>query len=99
MTLLGTPRPDESEETEAESGSDREERSELSISEQVDVSVHRHVGTIAMTVVMGVLPAATGTNTWWSLRASRSSLLSGQVKTGHLWTPQIRPFPASRDGS
>ena len=25
--------------------------------------------------------------------------LSGRVKSGHLWTPQIRPFPASRDGS
>ena len=25
--------------------------------------------------------------------------LGGQFKTGHLWTPQIRPFPASRDGS
>ena len=23
----------------------------------------------------------------------------GQVKSGHLWTPQIRPFPAPRDGS
>ena len=25
--------------------------------------------------------------------------LSGQVKSGHLWTPQNRPFPASRDRS
>ena len=25
--------------------------------------------------------------------------LGGRVKSGHLWTPQIRPFPASRDGS
>ena len=25
--------------------------------------------------------------------------LSGQVKSGHLWTPQTRPFPASRDRS
>ena len=25
-------------------------------------------------------------------------VLSGQVKSGHLWTPQNRPFPASRDG-
>ena len=27
------------------------------------------------------------------------SCLGGRVKSGHLWTPQIRPFPASRDGS
>ena len=26
-----------------------------------------------------------------------SGCLSGRVKTGHLWTPQNRPFPASRD--
>ena len=25
--------------------------------------------------------------------------LGGRVKSGHLWTPQIRPFPASRDGT
>ena len=24
--------------------------------------------------------------------------LSGRVESGHSWTPQIRPFPASRDG-
>ena len=30
---------------------------------------------------------------------SRTPFLGGQVKSGHLWTPQIRPFPASRDGS
>ena len=29
----------------------------------------------------------------------RQMVLGGQVKSGHLWTPQIRPFPASRDGS
>ena len=27
------------------------------------------------------------------------AILGGRVKSGHLWTPQIRPFPASRDGS
>ncbi len=26
-------------------------------------------------------------------------ILSGRVKTGHLWTPQNRPFPAARDWS
>ena len=31
----------------------------------------------------------------WSSR----SCSCGQVKSGHLWTPQIRPFPAPRDGS
>ena len=31
--------------------------------------------------------------------ARQYALLSGQVKSGHLWTPQIRPFPAPRDGS
>ena len=25
--------------------------------------------------------------------------LNGRVKTGHLWTPQNRPFPAARDWS
>ena len=25
--------------------------------------------------------------------------LNGRVKTGHLWTPQTRPFPAARDWS
>ena len=27
-------------------------------------------------------------------RTTPDSTLSGRVKTGHLWTPQIRPFPA-----
>ena len=29
----------------------------------------------------------------------RRPRLGERVKSGHLWTPQIRPFPASRDGS
>ena len=34
------------------------------------------------------------------LRAgTRSPALGGRVKSGHLWTPQIRPFRASRDGT
>ena len=32
-------------------------------------------------------------------RKHHAAILSGQVKSGHLWTPQIRPFPAPRDGS
>ena len=41
-----------------------------------------------------------GSRTWHDRRALRGGLrLSGQVKSGHLWTPQIRPFPAPRDGS
>ena len=29
----------------------------------------------------------------------RAPDLGGRVKSGHLWTPQIRPFRASRDGT
>ena len=34
-----------------------------------------------------------------SVDVSSPSRLGGRVKTGHLWTPQNRPFRASRDGS
>ena len=38
---------------------------------------------------------------WYNTRRRHSALsyLSGRVKTGHLWTPQNRPFPAARDWS
>ncbi len=35
----------------------------------------------------------------WSELFSTDSALNGRVKTGHLWTPQNRPFPAARDWS
>ena len=53
------------------------------------------------------LPAATGSllvvHNWFSLhdrteQTVAGAALGGQFKTGHLWTLQIRPFPASRDG-
>ena len=38
-----------------------------------------------------------GDDAFWRERLFVVSPLSGQVKTGHLWTGQNRPFPATRD--
>ena len=57
----------------------------------------------AASAVLIVAPLPLSSRVPWLLRADSGRragpVLNGRVKTGHLWTPQNRPFPAARDWS